>query len=198
MKIKTLIDLAETQNKSLFEVFVNECTQSTPEPKTQFTTAELMKIAFEQLKKDRQSVPEPKPKAKPQKAIAYNRVSSKQQTRGNGIQNQSLRISQMAALSNKEIVMQATEIGSAYNDVERPTLIETLQYAKEINAVVIFASTDRLSRNFIKGMELLKNNDILCCDNYPYAKAKAMQLLSKAETEIKKRIRINKAKAKRA
>ena len=97
--------------------------------------------------------------------VAYYRVSSKMQgDSGLGLEAQRNIVHHYYPNIDREF----TEVKSAKNVLERPVLQEAIKYCKQTGATLIFAKVDRLSRNTVDGLTVLKQLDgnVRFCD-YP-------------------------------
>lgn len=97
------------------------------------------------------------------KYVAYYRVSTKKQgDSGLGLESQKNYVHHYYPNIEKEF----TEVESAKNITDRPVLQEAIRYCKETGSTLVVAKVDRLSRDTVDGLTVLKqlNGNIRFCD----------------------------------
>ena len=98
------------------------------------------------------------------KCIAYLRVSTQRQGRsGLGLEAQRLAVSQLAEARGWTVVEELVEIESGKNN-KRPKLQEALAICKAMNATLVVAKLDRLSRNaaFLTALQETRVKFVAC------------------------------------
>ncbi len=102
---------------------------------------------------------------KPQKYIAYYRVSTAGQGQsGLGLDSQQAMVRHFV---KGELVAEYKEVASGKNMVKRPELQKAIEHALELEAILIVAKADRLSRNVEDALAIhrrLGEDFLLCCD----------------------------------
>jgi DNA invertase Pin-like site-specific DNA recombinase len=103
------------------------------------------------------------------KAIAYYRVSTKQQGKsGLGLDGQREALEQFIGQQQGDIIGQYREVETGKR-ADRPELLKAIAHAKRSKAVLVVAKLDRLSRNVAFLSRLMESGvDFVACDN-PHA-----------------------------
>lgn len=99
----------------------------------------------------------------PTRYVAYYRVSTKKQgDSGLGLEAQR----NIVRHYYPDLECEFTEVKSGKNVSERPVLQKAMQYCKQTGAILVFAKVDRLSRDTVDGLTVLKQleGNVRFCD----------------------------------
>lgn len=116
--------------------------------------------------------------------IAYYRVSTQKQGRsGLGLEAQQAAV--QSFVRNDNIIREFTDVEHGDDDY-RPQLLLALEMAKKINAILLIAKLDRLSRNVTFISTLMDNNIRFTCCDMPEANELTIHLMAAlAQWELK-------------